>query len=243
MSVCWGQGNLCNHVIRNLAFSIIAEKFNLSVTYENKEFIPEIEKLGINLYSGEKKYKKREILLDKDYLKIYNQENIDYNLYSNNEQYYQTNNVAKLLYEYLYKDKIKNKIIENNPFRERYNNNNDVFIHCRLGDAPYMYPGINYVKKCISEIDNFDTMYVASNEFQHAEIKKLQDIYPMIIFVEKSRVETIQFGSTCKHIILSNGSFSGVIGLLSFFSNIYYPCNMMNWSDGWTINNWKKIKC
>lgn len=61
MSVCWGEGNLCNHVIRNLAFSIIAEKFNLSVTYENKEFIPEIEKLGINLYSGEKKYKKREI--------------------------------------------------------------------------------------------------------------------------------------------------------------------------------------
>lgn len=44
-------------------------------------------------------------------------------------------------------------------------------------------------------------------------IKTLKTLYPSIIFIDKNPIETIQFGSTCKNIILSHGSFSAVIGV------------------------------
>ena len=42
-------------------------------------------------------------------------------------------------------------------------------------------------------------------------------------------VKTIQFGSTCKHIVLSHGSFSAMIGYLGFFSQVYYPNKTPKW--------------
>ena len=45
----------------------------------------------------------------------------------------------------------------------------------------------------------------------------------MIELLHYNEIDTIQFGSTCKNIILSHGSFSAMIGNLSFYSNIYYP--------------------
>jgi hypothetical protein len=44
-------------------------------------------------------------------------------------------------------------------------------------------------------------------------------------------IETILFGSTCKNIILSSGSYSFIIGLLAFYTkNIIYDKNAgKNW--------------
>ena len=50
-----------------------------------------------------------------------------------------------------------------------------------------------------------------------------------IAFLNINPIETIQFGSTCKNIILSHGSFSAVIGYLGFYSNIYYMNKNSTW--------------
>lgn len=49
MSTTRYNGGLGNQIIRNLALSIIAEKFDLHVSYYNNEMIDE---LGIKLFSG-----------------------------------------------------------------------------------------------------------------------------------------------------------------------------------------------
>jgi hypothetical protein len=57
-------------------------------------------------------------------------------------------------------------------------------------------------------------------------------------------ITTFKFASTCKHIILSHGSFSALIGYLSFFSNIYYPeyeANKIWFGDMFSIDNWIKL--
>ena len=75
----------------------------------------------------------------------------------------------------------------------------------------------------------YDNIYIGSDDFNHSVIQKIKSVYPKVIFIEKDPVETIQFGSTCKNIILSHGSFSAIIGYLGFFSNIYF----MNKKCGW----------
>ena len=69
-------------------------------------------------------------------------------------------------------------------------------------------------------------------------------MYPNIKLIQCDELKTIQFASTCKNIILSHGSFSAVIGYLSFFSTVYYPeyeLNKIWYGDMFSIKNW--IKC
>ena len=87
-------------------------------------------------------------------------------------------------------------------------------------------PGLDYYLraiKYIKELNNFDNIYIASDTFTHDIIKKIIEEYPDANLFDYNEIETIQFGSTCKNIILSHGSFSATIGYLSFYSNVYYP--------------------
>lgn len=111
--------------------------------------------------------------------------------------------------------------MDKNPYKGRYNNNNDTFLHIRLDDAKLWNVGIDYYVYCISLLKS-DTIYIGSDNFEDDLIKKIKTLYPKVVFVEKNPIETIQFGSTCKNIILSHGSFSAVIGYLGFFSDIYF---------------------
>jgi hypothetical protein len=79
------KGRLGNQIIRNLAVSLIAKKYNLKVNYYNKKLI---NNLGINLFSGRKNYKKKtKNLNDKNYFTIYNCNNLYYNLDPNKRNY------------------------------------------------------------------------------------------------------------------------------------------------------------
>jgi len=56
-----------------------------------------------------------------------------------------------MIYNYLHFNIIKSNIIQKNKFKERYNNNNDLFIHIRLGDIEHFSPGIDYYLKSIKK--------------------------------------------------------------------------------------------
>lgn len=232
-------GRLGNQIIRNLAVSLIAEKNDLKVNYYNKDLI---SKLGIDLISGSKTYNQTHILNDSNFFPIYDCSNLNYNL-DPNEAFFQTKEITNFLYNYLHTDRIKSNIIEKNKFNKRYNANNDLFIHIRLGDISHYTPGINYYINTIKNI-NFDNLYISTDSPKHIIVKNLLRTYPIAKLIDYDEIGTFQFASTCKHIVLSHGSFSALIGYLSFYSTIYYPEYELDkiWhGDIFSINNW--IKC
>jgi hypothetical protein len=232
------NGRLCNQIIRNLSASLIAEKFDLYIEYSSNE---KIKQLGIHLYVGTHKYVNTIDINEDNYLSILGLPELNTNI-NLNYNYFQTKEITNILYTYLHSDKNKQLIINSNPYNARYNNNNDVFIHIRLTDVADNNPGLEYYLNAINKLINFDNIFIASDDITNELIKKICYAYPNVILFLGNEVNTIQFGSTCKHIILSHGSFSAVIGYLGFYSNVLYPefnnklklwCGDMISIDGW----------
>jgi hypothetical protein len=232
------NGRLGNQIFRNVLVSLIAQKFDLSVVYCNKTLI---EELGIHLFSGTHIYENTIQLTDANYLSIYNSEILKSNL-DPNKYYFQTRELSNLLYNYLFTDPVKTNIINKNPYNARYNTNNDLFVHIRLTDVAHYNAGLEYYLKTISTI-SFDNLYISSDDINHNIIQNIIKVYPTAFIVNSNEIFTIQFASTCKHIILSHGSFSAIIGYLSFFSNIHYPqydASKIWYGDMFSINTWIK---
>ena len=92
------NGRLCNQIIRNLCMSILAEKNDMFVEYSSKE---KIEKLGIKLYSGKNKFDNLLKVTDQNYLDILNQKNELKRNLDLNGNYFQTEEITTLLFNYL----------------------------------------------------------------------------------------------------------------------------------------------
>ena len=182
MSIVKDYGRFGNHFFRYLAISFIAEKHDLSIIYENEDSVKKLKNLGINLFNGINNYNEIISLIDVDlvlqgennnYYSILNTDSFNKNIDPNNLSCYcQTKYVSNLIYNYLKKDDIKNSIISMNQFQNRYNNNNDCFIHVRLTDAAIFNPGIDYYTKVLSQI-SYDNIYLASDDINHVIIKNL----------------------------------------------------------------------
>jgi hypothetical protein len=220
-SISRGKGRLCNQIIRNIALSIVAEKFDLKTEYQS---IEKMKDLGIPLFSGLKSY--RSIQKFSKINEFDNIKKISYNLQTNG--YFQCNENISRIYEYI---QIHKKIIINkNPWKERFSNNKDLFIHVRAGDMKKHALDSSYYQYCI-EKTKYENIYLATDNKKHETVKNLIKKYPNIKLVDKSPVQTIQFGCTCFNIILSHGSFSAMIGYLAYFSeNIYYYNHEPGWS-------------
>ena len=234
------RGRLGNQFIRNIAVSFIAEKHDLRVTYSSHD---KIKMLGIPLFVGQKEYTHTMVLTDSNYFETFETPSLRQNLYPN-KNFFQTKEITTKIYNYLREDTIKQTIMSTNKYNLNYDNNKDLFIHIRLDDVKKHTPGIEYYLKTISMVD-FENMYVSTDEPSHEIIRQLRQQYPSCKMINYNETETIQFASTCKNIILSHGSFSAVIGYLSFFSNIYYPEyeNGKIWyGDLFSVNdNWVKV--
>jgi hypothetical protein len=233
------NGRLGNQIIRNLAVSLLAKKHNLQVDYYNYDLI---KTLGIDLFIGKNTHRDMKELTDDNYFSIYNCDSIDYNLNPNNN-FFQTRTIIRMLHRYIHSKRVKSAIITKNPFKERYNANRDAFIHIRLDDASQYTPGIYYYLYTLEHI-MFDKLYISTDEEDHDIVKTIMLNYPSAILVSQDEIKTFQFASTCRNIILSHGSFSAIIGYLSFFSNIYYPAyeaDKIWYGDMFSIDTW--IKC
>ena len=239
MTLTTANGRLGNQIIRNLAVSLLAKKHNLRVNYVNNDLI---NQLGITLFSGNKSHTQTRKLTDENYFTVFNLDQLNYNL-EPNAHYFQSKEITNFLYTYLHTDIIKSNIIAHNPYKNRYNKNNDLFIHIRLTDVAAHSPGITYYLNAIKNV-SFDKLYIATDDKNHSIIANILHLYPSAKLIIFEEIPTFQFGSTCKHVILSHGSFSAVIGYLSFFSTVYYPEyeeGKMWYGDMFSINNWIKL--
>jgi hypothetical protein len=200
-----------------------------------------IDDLGIKLFSGNQVFNNTIKIDDDNYFSIYNSDLLENNLDAN-FNYFQTKEITNFLYDYLHSEKIKSNIIDKNPFNDRYNANNDLFIHVRLTDAAHNNPGANYYIKTIETIE-YNNLYISSDDKMHNIVQEIIQQYPNAIIIEYDEIKTFQFGSTCKNVILSHGTFSAIIGYLSFFSYIHYPefePDKIWHGDVFSINGWIK---
>ena len=237
MSIVSGDGRLGNQIIRNLAVSIICEKFDIACIYT---YTDQIASLGIVLYSGANTYSSTCTLTDDTYLTILHRPTLTMNLRT--DGYFQTKQIMDLLYAYLRKETVQSSIQKSNPFSYRYLVNNDVCVHVRLGDVQHRNPGIQYYLRVLSTL-RFDTLYICTDTKDHAIVRRLRVLYPHAHVVDYKEVETIQFASTCKYLVLSHGSFSAIIGYLGFFSHVYYPAYTKMWhGDMFSIDGWKRVQ-
>jgi hypothetical protein len=228
-------GRFGNHFFYSMVLHIISQQNNLLTTY--KEY-NNLNKLGINLFVGTKTYDKVMYVTDSNFQNfLFNHGNSNVIL----DGYFQTKEFALYLYDYFRQDIKKNKIIEHNIYKNRYQHNNDVFIHVRLGDIlntnnePYQY-----YDTVLSSI-TFDKGYISSDSINDSICKELINKYNLEI-INFDIIPTIMFGSTCRNVILSKGSFSWLIGILSFYSNVYYPSSKYIWhGDIFVIPEWTKI--
>ena len=167
------HGRLCNQLFRNIVVSQFAEKFDLSVTYSSHA---EISSLGIKLFVGNTVHTNWINLTDDTCHEMYARDTLDANL-NPNESFFQTRECSRWIYDLLRSDPMKTSIVSANPFKSRYDTNNDLFVHIRLGDMEHNNPGIDYYRTAISSI-SFDKLYLASDSPDHWFIQELQTIWP-----------------------------------------------------------------
>ena len=233
------NGRLGNQIIRNMAVSFIAEKHNLFVKYSNSDAI---QRLGIPLFVGKNTHNNTSLLTDDNFFDILNASAINSNL-DPNPNYFQTKEITNYIYKYLKTPEIQSQIINKNPFKIQYNANNNLFIHIRLTDTVRNNPGLQYYTKAIANI-SCDNIFISTDDPNHPMIKQILQRFPNTRIINLDEIQTFQFGSTCKHIILSHGSFSAIIGYLAFYSDVYYPQyeeGKVWYGDMFSIPEWKKI--
>jgi len=235
-------GRLGNLFIVNMALHFISKKNNLMVEYK---FFDKLTKLGIELTKGEINYEDEDTidLTDENFFNFITGDPINKNISIVNNVWCQTAEFALFLKSYFNEEPQKKNIVNHNKFNNRYNNNNDVFIHVRLGDIKdsNWCQTIDYYNKILENL-TFENGYISSDSIDNIICKLLIIKYNLKI-INYDEVETIMFGSTCKTLILSSGTYSWLIGLLSYFSQVYYPKIVNKWhGDIFVFENWCEIE-
>jgi hypothetical protein len=223
-------GRFGNHFFRNIVLHFLVEKYNFTVEYV---CIEEFKKMGIELKNGSiinRNYQQIQIN-DNNILSLLDiSENLStYDFTIKFHTYFQKKEIALKIYDYFHKNETnKNNVLNANIFNYRINNNNDVFLHIRIGDVPQFNPGYDYYDKLLSNLD-FEYGYISSDTIEDELCKKLIEKYNLEV-VNKDEVETIMFANTCKYLILSQGTFSWLMGLFAYYSDkIYYPKIKTEW--------------
>jgi len=224
------KGRLGNKINIYLAACLFAKKHNLFINY-NPEHMKILKNLGIELFIGTNNYLNTEIINDNNYLEYYNKEKINFNVKFIG--YFQTKKITDKIHLYLNSNQIINNIKNNNKYNLRYNNNNDCFIHIRLGDVHSWNPGYKYYNDIITKL-SFDNLYIATDSPKHKIINKLKKTYNNLKMMDNNLVNIFLFGSTCKYVILSYGTFSAFLGYISFFSTVY--CIKFSKKYAWDYN-------
>ena len=232
-TVGWGAG-FGNILIANIACHFISKINNLKFNYRFKD---ELNELGIELFEGENTYKNIALItVDNFYNIIKYRTQLSSNLRFNT--YFQTPEFSLFVHEYF--NTIKDNIMKANIFKDRYQNNNDVFIHVRLGDVAEHNPGYDYYDGILSKL-KVDAGYIASDTIDHDICKRLIFKYNLT-HINLRHQHLIMFASVCKHIVLSHGTFSWLFGAMAFFSDVYYSGKKATWhGDIFNIPSWIKV--
>jgi hypothetical protein len=239
-------GRLANRFFGNMIFSLLSEKYKVEVSYSREE---ELAEMGLTFYKQDppEDPTKRDILVEitndsiVEYIRgDYPTERVWFTGIAP-DTYFQTPAICHLFKE-VFSDPIRRAPLrEKNPFQERYGKNNDVFVHIRLGDIHHLCPSIVYYDRALQNIV-FEKGYISSDSPSHPLVRALIVKYKLQL-VELAPHRTIQFANTCNHLVLSNGTFSWMMGFFAFdASTIQYPKIKTPWhGDIFVFPEWKEV--
>ena len=224
------NGRKGNIFIRNMIVYLLSRKYDTLCEYQPTGDLPV---LGINFINSINKLDDNKIIkviTDEDVERfLYNNCNVELNTLYKLSCFCQKPSIIIKLNEYFQnlENEIPKNIIKNNKYKYRYNNNNDIFIHIRAGDVfqqhPPIYPEIDYYEKVLQFLKNKETgdIYISSDDIKCGFCQNIIKKYNCKIY-NKDCNDTILFGSTCKYIIMSAGSYSYMIGLFGFYSELIF---------------------
>ena len=223
----------------NIVCNYIAKCNNLKMDYSD---FTKTKELGIELYIGKNTYNSNKILTNKNIDSIISNESV----FSQNiiiHGTFKTKVVADFIKNFLIKSKLK--IYNSNTYHKRYSNNNDLFVHVRLDGKANSndFEPFEYYDLAISKIGSFENGYISSDSITHPICTKLIRKYNLNV-IELDETGVIQFGSTCKWVVLSKSTFSWFIGVFAFYSNVYYPERLgknSKYSNIFTFKDWTKV--
>jgi GR25 family glycosyltransferase involved in LPS biosynthesis len=221
-----------NDFIINLIAHFISKKYNIDYSYS---FFEDFKKLGINLFLGQHYYiDSLEINPSNffDFIEESKECNDDYNKLTQNIKInetnlfdYQTPQFTQILNDYFQIPEIKENIITSNLFKERYNNNEDLFIFITNENNEKMtLKNIAYYDSILSKLKFNNGYFMVEKDSIDLKIYiKLIEKYNLKI-LNKSTIENIMFASSCKYLILSNhhnNNLSYILGLISYHSTLF----------------------
>jgi hypothetical protein len=203
-----GGERLGNVLLQNAGLSILAKKFNYSASGYNN--FAAIQQLNMKLFSGS--IQKLNCALYQDdrlYDLVTGPDTIDHGIIY--KGFFQD-----IKFLNLYRQDIINLFDIPSP-----SPNNDLFVQVRLTDAERFNPGIEYYKTAINQT-RFENAYIASDSIESPIVKELINTYNMNVY-DGSDIDTIKFGRQFNNIVISNGTFSWWIAMLSQAQRIFYP--------------------
>lgn len=217
-------GRFGNVLIYNIVLSFLAEKSGLNVKY--KQHLETEKVLGIKLYSGNNIFDTNFILTDEIIDEVFENTNSIKNKNLVIGGYFQKPIVARYI----------KSVIKPNPVIT-----DSIFVHVRLGDTIGL--GVNenydYYSTALSKIPKIGG-FISSDTPDHQICKTLMVNYNLTPFTG-TEVDTILFGGSCKYLVLSKGTFSWWMGILSS-GEVYYPESKKIWhGDIFIFPEWNKI--
>lgn len=215
------SGRLGNKLFQNLAVSLLAQKYNVRACFS---YEAECSQLGLRLASGTRPSNEgaSAVLVDESNLEalLYSHSSLaDQRLVlSLTKAYYQVPWFAQMLHDKTLPG-MSEGLLRANPWQDRFGHNDDTFLHVRLGDTEAWkrrraedYAAAIAVNLLRSP-DNH--VFIASDSPRHPTVQALASQFNATILEKFGPVETMQFGSTARHIVLSDGTFSWWIGVLA----------------------------
>jgi hypothetical protein len=228
-----GRGRLGNALFQNCLARIFSKKFNMRV--ESFRFQEELRRLNFKFEPlGENIYKDQREVTDRNMLRLLRKSKINHGL--NLTGCFQLKRFVK---------NYREEILDNFDLVFDDQDNEDLFVHVRLGDLIRLdkgsrIPGIECYYKAIEQT-KFKTGYISSDTMDHEIVLALIDRYNLIPFFGGA-AETINFGKNFNNIVLSSGTFSWWIGFLSKAENIFYPTGGPKWhGDIFVFDEWTPI--
>ena len=225
-----------------MAAHIIAKQIDFKFVYQDYE---RMRQLGIDLFiEGKNTFLQGDTLhLDDSNFMEFIKAPLPKNVIL--DGYKQTREFCLFLRNYFQENRLFEEIIQKNRYNSRYNQNNDIFVHVRLGDKMNKIgtdiQDFDYYDTALTKIGLFENGYISSDSINHPICQRLIAKYGLHPY-NSDEIDTILFASTCSKIVLSTGTFSWLIGFLARFSAVYYPKITHPWhGDIFVFEHWNEI--
>ena len=240
-------GRLGNRFFANMAFHFISQQYNIPIHYTWENLF---DQLGIWFHKIAQrsvlKNPTHYLITDDNFMDLIkspdrSKEYIFEIAFHEKRAYYQTPEFVQYLAQYFANPLIRSPILQSNPCKSRYNTNKDVFVHVRIGDVPHFTPSKSYFETALQSVP-FESGYISSDSPNDPLVQELMAKYKLRL-VQDTEVRTLQLASTCRFLVLSQGTFSFMMGLFGFYTElVQWPQIKQKWhGDIFVLPGWKEV--